>query len=67
MTNRKYEAARNALIRQAERYATEQAGYRQYGTDGENETWARKWNLAFHQRMDELARGAGLVDEESTP
>lgn len=54
-----YETGRNALIPLAEKYANEKhcekAGY-------DREKWAILWNIAFHRKMDSLARERGLID-----
>jgi len=48
-TDRRYEAQRNRLIPQAERFANEKFGKRPKDVDA--------WNFYFHKKMTELARG----------
>jgi hypothetical protein len=57
-----YEAARDRLIPTAEEYANKLVGPRPAdNSESTGATWFWKWNRAFHGRMNELARGAGLT------
>jgi lysophospholipase L1-like esterase len=62
MTDRVYEAQRNSLIPEAEQYANEQAGPRPpVGDEIAKQKWDAKWNQAFHKKMPQLAKAAGLI------
>lgn len=61
LVDREYEAARNKLIPTAETYADKVAGPKPKGSDEDNPEWSGIWNRAFHGKMNELARAAGLV------
>jgi len=57
-----YEKERNKLILFAEEFANEQFGAHY---DGDNEIyrlqWCADWTRCFHDKMNELAKKAGLV------
>lgn len=60
MTDRVYEAQRNALIPKAEKHAykiTENLPR----TGNNKEAWNNAWNFAFHSKMNELAKLAGIT------
>ena len=57
--NPDYIEARNAFIPDAEAYADKVCGEKlpkQKKNDAEREEWNNCWNLAFHSKMNELAR-----------
>jgi len=61
--DREYEIERNALISRAEAYADSVAGKRPRKNTrlGQNHDprlvdWGARWNVAFHGRMNELAK-----------
>ena len=61
--DREYEAARNRLIPDAERYANKVHGYKAK-KDSDLQTkaeWRRNWTQCFLAEMDRLAKKAGLV------
>ena len=51
-----YEAERNLLIPKAERYADAVAGKEPAKTSKHYREWADSWNMAYHEKMSELAR-----------
>ena len=57
-----YEVARNKLIPEAEEYANKTAGT-QPKKKHDREKWGDAWNLAFHTKMNTLAREEGLTDQ----
>ena len=71
MTDTEYREKRNALIPQAEDYATRVAGVRPVPTGGgqsfagrmELQRWSDLWSLIFHRKMNELAKKSGLIDD----
>jgi hypothetical protein len=52
----KYVAKRDRLIRQAEKYANATAGKTVPFEVEKRHEWAANWNMAFHGKMNELAR-----------
>ena len=56
--DKKYEAARNALIPIAEAYANKECGSKPpkkvRGDDDARNAWTAKWNRVFHSKMDRL-------------
>lgn len=61
LTDPIYEAARNRLIPEAERYANSLYGYYPTGTEQEKATWCDKWNAAFHSMMNKLAKDKKII------
>jgi hypothetical protein len=55
MQDLKYEAERNKLIPEAERFANKQFGVRfKGGSEPEREEWTRNWNMTFHRKVERL-------------
>jgi len=61
MTDKKYEEARNKLIPIAEKHADKvcrmKIGVKPHGSSKKLDDWNNKWNLTFHNKMNELAKG----------
>lgn len=54
----KYETARNEFIEEAVKYANKQFGGKSpHKGDAANEEWGKKWNGAYHSKMNRLAEG----------
>lgn len=64
MTDKQYEAARNKLIPEAKEHADKIAGPRPRKGVNKNDGQKRcnTWNLAFHTKMNTLARENGLIN-----
>lgn len=61
MTGKEYENRRNALIPEAEKHANKKERARfPGGNDAARAAWFTRWSLAFHSKMDELAKERGL-------
>ena len=58
MTDRAYEISRNKLIPAAEAFTNDKCGK---FSGGDRENWSRDWTVTFLDKMDELAREAGLI------
>jgi hypothetical protein len=58
MINKRYVAERDKLIPFAERYANKKFGER---PGANRDKWVSDWNLAFHSKMDELAKTHGIT------
>lgn len=63
MTNKEYSALRDLLIPKAKQYADSVAPKPKIGCkNAVRDTWVDAWNLAFHEKMNELAKERGLMD-----
>jgi hypothetical protein len=58
-TDKKYEAAINKFIPQAEELAHHEEPRTNYGKD-DKESWSAAWNSVYHGEMNRLTREAGL-------
>lgn len=61
MTDDRYVIERNLLLPEAKKWADEVTGPEPDKPGMARNKWYRKWNMAFLDKVDQLAREAGIV------